>query len=930
MKPGLGKISRMAVVAIACAVPASYAQELGWRTIVNNGDLVPGTSATFHAYNQPAVNSAGMAVFRARGKPPGGGEGLVAEATTPTEPNIDGVYLRDMAAAGPITLLAKRGTLVPSPNSLAATFTEFPSTPRIDAASSFVATRGQSQPAYAYLAADGVTESRIGTSGVYANPGGILGTGASLLGAVMEVQPDSSYALSFPKFSVPDALAGTRFDQFPGSPTATNGSIIGFKGNFTDPSDGIGKTGVYYRDVVAGGGNAPVTLIASTSTRIPNQPSGGTVRFGATAPPSAAGGWIAFTGWDNEDAPTMGGVYRAAIMPNPTLQTLAGIGDSVPGEPAGSRFTNFGEGLSISEDGRYVAFWGSWGTETTPKVLICPDEGNKPRLAYCQATYPTGYPVAIPVHQGVFVADALSGQVIPIAKTGTDGITDFVYWVYSGAPPGVGGSEDGTDESREPPRWRWSAFTALASKPGKLYGSRLEPSPFQIAFKAARDGVDGVYVRKGDLSALLETLVETLHSQGQAIDPEAPANSIVTAVGIERDGFRNENLAISASMLYETVDTTVSWAGLYLANVPALKSGTEPTVALATTAAPSDFGDSVTFTALVSGSAGTPTGSVDFLDGNTPIQGCSGVAVSGGMATCTTSSLTATTHSITAIYSGDSKYFSRTSNDVAQPVNPPPSLSNLSTRIQVLTGDDVLIGGFIIGGSSNKTVIVRGIGPSLASFGIANPLANPTLRLVRSSDQATIATNDDWGSAANAADVTASGFAPSNPLESAILINLPPGAYTAIVSGVGSGTGVGMFEVFEVDHPDVPFENVSARGRVIDGDGAMIAGFVVPPNSSQRLMVRARGPSLMAFGVSSVLSNPTLQLVRSSDHAVIATNDNWVDALNAAGILASGFAPIDAFESAIMITLNAGAYTAIASGVGGASGVAIIEIFRLP
>ena len=136
------------------------------------------------------------------------------------------------------------------------------------------------------------------------------------------------------------------------------------------------------------------------------------------------------------------------------------------------------------------------------------------------------------------------------------------------------------------------------------------------------------------------------------------------------------------------------------------------------------------------------------------------------------------------------------------PTNP-PRLANISTRMQVLTGNDVMIGGFVIGGSANKTVAIVATGPSLGAFGIANPLANPTLTLVRSSDQTVIATNDDWQSAANSAQLQSAGFAPSNALESAILINLPPGAYTAIVSGVGNGTGVGLVAVYEVDRADV-------------------------------------------------------------------------------------------------------------------------------
>jgi len=129
----------------------------------------------------------------------------------------------------------------------------------------------------------------------------------------------------------------------------------------------------------------------------------------------------------------------------------------------------------------------------------------------------------------------------------------------------------------------------------------------------------------------------------------------------------------------------------------------------------------------------------------------------------------------------------------------PPRLVNVSTRMQVLTGNEVMIAGFVIGGAASKTVAVVATGPSLTQFGIANALANPTLTLVRSSDQAVIATNDDWQSASNAAAIQSSGLAPSNALESAILVTLSPGAYSAILSGAGGGIGTGIIGVYTVN-----------------------------------------------------------------------------------------------------------------------------------
>ena len=259
-----------------------------------------------------------------------------------------------------------------------------------------------------------------------------------------------------------------------------------------------------------------------------------------------------------------------------------------------------------------------------------------------------------------------------------------------------------------------------------------------------------------------------------------------------------------------------------------------------------------------------------------------------------------------------------------------PSLANISTRMQVLTGDEVMIGGFVIGGSANKTVAIVATGPSLGAFGIANPLTNPTLTLVRSSDQTVVATNDDWQTAANAAQLQAAGLAPPDARESAILINLPPGAYTAIVSGVGGTTGVGLVAVYEVDRLEVPIVNLSTRGRVLTGNDRMIGGFVIQGLGPQVVAIVATGPSLRAFGVTDPLNNPTLTLVRSSDQAVIASNGDWQTAANAAQLQAFGFAPSNPAESAILITLNPGAYTAIVEGVGGSTGVGVVGVYIVP
>ena len=263
----------------------------------------------------------------------------------------------------------------------------------------------------------------------------------------------------------------------------------------------------------------------------------------------------------------------------------------------------------------------------------------------------------------------------------------------------------------------------------------------------------------------------------------------------------------------------------------------------------------------------------------------------------------------------------------------PPRLSNISTRGQVLTGDDVMIAGLVVGGPSSKTVVINVAGPSLAAAGISNPLSNPQITLVRSADNAIVASNDDWQnqSAANVSAIQQSGFAPGNLLEPAIIATLAPGNYTAVVSGVGGATGVGLVGVFEVDHPEVPLLNISTRGKVLTGSDVMIAGFIVQGSGPKNVVVSVAGPSLANFGISSPLGNPTLTLVRSSDNAVIAANDDWQnqDPTRVAAIQNAGVQPNHALEPALIATLAPGAYTAIVSGIGGVTGTALVGVFAL-
>lgn len=253
-------------------------------------------------------------------------------------------------------------------------------------------------------------------------------------------------------------------------------------------------------------------------------------------------------------------------------------------------------------------------------------------------------------------------------------------------------------------------------------------------------------------------------------------------------------------------------------------------------------------------------------------------------------------------------------------------LLNISTRLRVETGENVLIGGFIIGGAQTKKVIVRAIGPSLSSL-FAGALADPILEL-RDSSGILLASNDNWRSHQEA-DIVATGIPPGNDLESAIVANLPAqnSAYTAIVRGVNNGTGIGMVEVYDLAQTlDSKPANISTRGLVQTGDNVLIGGLIVLGQNSLRIIVRAIGPSLPVPGA---LGDPTLSL-HDGNGALIAFNDNWRSDQEAE-IIATGIPPGNNFESAIVTTLpaNGGFYTAIVRGNNGGSGVGLVEVYDL-
>lgn len=600
-------LSTSAIIAMhsgmAMATPFS-----SWTVVVNNNDTVQDSTATFFSYNAPSINDEGVVVFRARAMIPHGSDnqdGAIdetpetavvssasSEATSADghsgggggtgqgqhsgesghgdgcgmeigkQPSggsedemIHGIFTRDaLITDSPIISIATRGDKVPAPNNMqgkqAGTFNSFPSFPRIDAASDILAFRAQSKPSYKYA------EETSGTSGLYFD----TADGNNLATAIRNIEPSAGFAQYF----VP-GQTDIRFEQFPGSPSVT-GNLITFKGNWTDPTkdeDQQGRTGVYYRDLAddATDEAAKVVMkIAERGDEIPGpallggkQEENNLILFGSTAPPSAAAGKVVFTGLDNEDSPTAGGIFMANLEPNASLTTVAGFNTVVPYQETRPTLNTFGEALSF--DGRYVGFWAGWGTDVFTKTVWCTSDGNSALTGACMegsigdqnGGYTGKYEIDVIKNQGIFLADTQQNELFLVAQTG-DLFDDFLFWNYSGNP----GKGEGA-------RWRSSAFLAVDGN--------------DIIFKAlSTSGETGLYgafnvsdqFKYDDILTILETGMS-----GSLIDPDG-ADMTITALSIERDGFRNGRFAIAAGMEYHEA----SMAGIYTATAPVPEPGT--------------------------------------------------------------------------------------------------------------------------------------------------------------------------------------------------------------------------------------------------------------------------------------------------------------------------------------------------------------------
>ena len=256
--------------------------------------------------------------------------------------------------------------------------------------------------------------------------------------------------------------------------------------------------------------------------------------------------------------------------------------------------------------------------------------------------------------------------------------------------------------------------------------------------------------------------------------------------------------------------------------------------------------------------------------------------------------------------------------------------ANISTRGLVRDSSSLMIAGFIMQGGAQKKVMLRGIGPSLSKSGIASPMQDPTLEL-HDSNGSILRSNDNWQSS-QSAEISATGIAPQDPRESALIATLGPGTYTAQLRGKpgtnGSGFGVGLVEVYDLDsQPSTArLANISTRGDVQLADNVLIGGFIMS-NKPTNIVIRAIGPSLTGRGVAGALADPTLELL-DANGSLLASNDNWRSSQEDV-ITATGLAPTNDAESAILARLVPGSYTGVVRGMNNTTGVALVEVYSL-
>lgn len=328
---------------------------------------------------------------------------------------------------------------------------------------------------------------------------------------------------------------------------------------------------------------------------------------------------------------------------------------------------------------------------------------------------------------------------------------------------------------------------------------------------------------------------------------------------------------------------------------------------------------------LSAGVSPTPTATATSTPNATATATATATVTPTATATATTSPTSTATASPTPTATATA---SPSATPTATPTATPAQLLNISTRTRVLTGDNNLIGGFIITGNDPKKVLLLAKGPSISSGGNPVPgrMADPTLEL-HAGNGALMTSNDDWKDSPDRAQIEASGAAPTDDREAAIIRTLVPGVYTGVLAGKDNSTGIALIEIYDLDANKSILANISSRGMVDTGDNVMIGGFIAGNQSANtRVLVRGIGPSLQGK-VPNPLADPILEL-HDSNGNTLETNDNWKDSPERPEIEATGIAPSNDLESAILKPVSPAGYTAILRGKTG-SGIAVVEIYNL-
>jgi hypothetical protein len=580
-----------------------------------------------------------------------------------------------------------------------------------------------------------------------------------------------------------------------------------------------------------------------------------------------------------------------------TLAGVAGMQGETDGTGAQARFYD-PQNLAVDGAGNvYVADgMGQVIRKVTPAGVVTTIAGTARVSGSSDGTgaaalfnYPTG--IAVDGSGNIYVADQNNDTVRKITPAG-------VVTTLAGQP-GVAGSSDGTGSA--------AAFNLPAGV-----------------------GVDNA----GNLFVADEA--------NCTIREINPSGFVTTVAGAAGDAGGVDGLPGNARF-YDPGDVTIDPAGIiYVADSGNCTirrvisgSGTIPDITQQPTDEYAVVGGSATFSVTASGSS--PISYQWYFNG-TPIAGATGSSYTVTSVQASDSgqySVTATNSNGTVTSIAGNLYISAGTSGAR--------LINISTRALVGTGANIVIPGFVIGGSGTETLLIRADGPALAAFGVTGALASPTLVVTAQSTGATLATNTGWGTNSNAAQIASlaaqvGAFAlASGSADCAVLVNLQPGAYTVQVSGVGGTTGVALAEIYEVSSTGTArLINIATRAQVGTGGNILIPGFVIGGTGVEELLVRADGPSLTSFGVTGVLAQPSLTVTAQSTGQSIGSNTGWGTNANpsqvasiAASVGAFAFASGSA-DSALVVNLAPGAYTMQITGVDATTGVALAEVYEVP